>query len=91
MTRERLPNRRSNETFEFTHEGHQYRATTSRFADGRLAEVFLDVGKVGSAAQENGDIAAILASLALQHGVPEILVRHAVLGPIRAALDRATA
>jgi hypothetical protein len=56
--RERLPDRRYCESFVFQHEGHNYRATASRFDDGRLAELFLDVpGKYGTALQANASTA----------------------------------
>ena len=45
MNRSLLPNRRNSELVSFQHEGIAYRASVSRFADGRLGEVFLDGGK----------------------------------------------
>jgi hypothetical protein len=39
--RERLPNRRIGETFEFEVAGLRYTATVGRFSDGRLGETFL--------------------------------------------------
>jgi len=85
--RERLPNRRANSSFGFEFEGHHYRATAGRFADGRLAEIFLDTGKLGTPLQSSADNAAILASLALQHGVGVDVLRHSVTGPILIALS----
>jgi ribonucleoside-diphosphate reductase alpha chain len=86
--RERLPNRRGNISFGFEFEGHQYRATAGRFADGRLAEIFLHVpGKLGTPMQANADNVAVLTSLALQHGVAPDDIRHSVTGPIAVALD----
>jgi hypothetical protein len=38
--RERLPNRRHSETFEIEVGGVKYRATFSKFSDGRAAEGF---------------------------------------------------
>jgi len=46
--RERLPNRRASLTFEIMAGGLNYRATVSRFDDGRVAEIFLTNHKVGS-------------------------------------------
>jgi len=87
--RERLPNRRANYSFSFEYEGHQYRATAGRFADGRLAEIFLHVpGKLGTPMQANADNVAILASLALQHGVAPDATRHSATGPIAIALAK---
>ena len=85
--RERLPNRRASEVFSFRHENRVYTATISRFADGRLAEIFLNSGKAGSDVQINAETSAILASLALQAGVPVQTIRHAVKGPVGAALE----
>jgi hypothetical protein len=84
--RERLPNRRANSSFSFEFEGHRYRATAGRFADGRLAEIFLHTGKLGTPLQSSADNAAILASIALQHGVKPEVIRHSVTGPIAIAL-----
>jgi hypothetical protein len=86
--RERLPDRRGNVSFSFEHEGHEYRATAGRFADGRLAEIFLHApGKLGTPLQSNADTAAILASLLLQHGVDPDVIRHSITGPIAIALQ----
>ena len=86
--RERLPNRRGSLSFSFEHEGHEYRATAGRFADGRLAEIFLHApGKLGTPLQANADTAAILASLLLQHGVDPDIIRHSITGPIAVALQ----
>src|SRR5260370_35181233 len=85
--RERLPNRRANSSFSFEFEGHRYRATAGRFADGRLAEIFLHVpGKLGTPLQSNADNVAILTSLALQHGIAPNVIRHSAPGPIAIAL-----
>ena len=87
VMRERLKDRRDNFSFGFEFEGFAYRATASRFGDGRLAEIFLDVpGKLGTPLQANANTAAILASLLLQHGVAPEHIRHSVAGPIAIAL-----
>jgi hypothetical protein len=85
--RRRLPNRRANETYIFELDGHKYRASAGRFPNGDLAEIFLDVAKAGTPLQLNAECAAILTSLALQHGVPSETIRRAVNGPIAIALD----
>ncbi len=46
--RERLPNRRASETFAVEVGGRRYRATISRYADGRIGEIFLSNNKAGS-------------------------------------------
>jgi hypothetical protein len=85
--REHLPNRRDNFSFSFEFEQHRYRATAGHFPDGRLAEIFLDTEKAGTPLQQNAETSAILASLALQHGVHVDTVRHSVRGPISVALN----
>ena len=85
--RQRLPNRRANSSFSFEYEGHQYRATAARFANNRLAEIFIDTGKMGTPLQANAQTAAILTSLLLQHGVNPEVIRHSIAGPIAIALQ----
>lgn len=95
MNRERLPNRRRHLVFEIEHGGQCYTAGVGHFADGRPAELFLTAAKVGTAADANARDAAVLLSLALQHGCPIETARHAILrnadgspaGPIGAVLD----
>jgi ribonucleoside-diphosphate reductase alpha chain len=96
LMRERLPSRRGCETFEITVGGLVYRATVARYADGRLAEIFLSNHKYGSATDVAARDSAVLCSLALQHGVTLSTIRHAILrdadgtasGPLGAALDQ---
>src|SRR5260370_42611610 len=95
MSRERLPNRRSAETFAVEAGGLRYRATIGRYADGRLAEIFLVNHKAGSQAGIMAADAAVVASIALQYGVPVDVIRHALMrdprgkpsGPLGAVLD----
>jgi hypothetical protein len=87
--RERLPNRRPSFAFSFEHEGHRYCATASRFDDGRLAEIFLDTGKINTPLQQNAETSALLVSLLLQHGVNVTTIRHSIEGPIAVAIDMA--
>jgi hypothetical protein len=95
--RRRLPNRRLCETFEFESQGLKFTASISRFADGgHLAEIFLQNHKAGSMAGINAQDAAVVCSLALQHGVPLDVIRKALMrdsngrasGPLAAALDK---
>jgi hypothetical protein len=51
--RQRLSNRRFCETFELEIAGLRYTATVGRFADGRVAEIFLSNHKSNSAADTN--------------------------------------
>src|SRR5580700_2158140 len=93
--RERLANRRLSETFAFTCGVFAYVATVSFFADGRLAEIFLGNGKAGSATDSAAKDSAVVASIALQHGIPVDVIRRALLrdargqasSPLGAALD----
>jgi hypothetical protein len=98
MIRHRLPDRRRGETFTFEHDGISYRANVSRFADGRLAEIFLNGGKKpNTAVAVIGHDLAVTASLALQHGCPVGTLRKALLrlsngsaaGPLGRLLDLA--
>jgi hypothetical protein len=76
--RNRLPNRREHETMEFDHQGFRYTAGLGRFGDGRLAEVFLNASKTGTALDVAARDSAIVASLALQYGAPPETLRHAL-------------
>jgi hypothetical protein len=93
--RERLPNRRSSETFAFECAGLRYTATVSRYDDGRLAEVFLTNHKNNSGADTAARDAAITFSIAVQHGANPETIRRALCrdargnasGPLGTALD----
>jgi hypothetical protein len=77
--RERLPNRRACETFRFEVGGLHYHATVSRFADGRVGEIFIGNHKIGSQSDTTARDAALAASLALQHGCTLDVLRGALL------------
>jgi hypothetical protein len=93
--RSRLPNRRPSETFALDCNGLSYLATVSRFHDGRLAEIFISNAKCGSHSDAAAKDAAVVTSIALQHGVSVDVIRHALLrdshgrasSPLGAALD----
>jgi hypothetical protein len=93
--RERLPNRRLSETFDFECAGLRYTCTVGRFRDGRIAEIFLGNHKTNSSADTNARDSAIVASLALQHGADIEVIRNALCrdghgrasGPLGSALD----
>ncbi len=95
MSRARLPNRRSHELLDFEHCDIRYTAGVGRFEDGRLAEIFLNTGKLGTAVDINARDAAVAASLLLQHGCPVETLRRALTsnadgsasGPLARALD----
>ena len=77
--RQRLPNRRASETFAVECAGLNYTATISRFADGRLAEVFLTNHRATSDAGTAASDSAVLCSIALQYGVPVDVLRKALM------------
>jgi len=95
MTRQCLPNRRQHELLTFEHEGIRYTAGVGRFADGDLAEIFLNAAKRGTAVDVNARDAAVAVSLLLQHGCPvdtlcRALTRNSdgsASGPLARALD----
>ena len=85
VNRERLPNRRASESFAIECERIGYAVTISRFRDGRLAEIFLSSAKAGSASDAAAKDAAVVCSIALQHGVPAAAIRHALLRNVQGA------
>jgi ribonucleoside-diphosphate reductase alpha chain len=93
--RQRLANRRPAESFEIECGGQAFTATVGYFPSGELAELFLSNGKVGSDADTAARDSAVVASIALQHGVPLDTIRRALCrdvhgratGPLGAALD----
>jgi hypothetical protein len=76
--RQILSNRRKSELVSFEHEGLKFHGSASRYADGRLAEVFLDLAKPGGSAGIAARDAAVAASLALQYGCPPDTLRKAL-------------
>jgi hypothetical protein len=91
--RQQLRNRRPHWLYRFECDGQSYTGGIGRFDDGRVAEIFINGAKVGSAAEANAQDAAIVASLALQHGCPLETIHHALVrgggsaGPLAALLD----
>ena len=77
--RELLPNRRPSTTFELAVGNLNYTCSVSRFADGRVAELFLQNHKAGSQADANARDSAVTASLALQFGCSLETLRGAML------------
>ncbi|HYU11032.1 MAG TPA: vitamin B12-dependent ribonucleotide reductase [Stellaceae bacterium] len=68
--RRRLPNRRKGYTQKAIVGGHKVYLRTGEWEDGRLAEVFIDMHKEGSAFRSLMNNFAIGISLGLQYGVP---------------------
>ena len=94
--RERLPGRRASLLFDFESMGMRFTASVSRYPDGRIAELFCDNHKAGSAIGTLVRDSAIIFSFAVQHGVDRDAIRRPLgrdgngraLGPIAEALDR---
>jgi hypothetical protein len=96
IVRQRLPDRREHKVIKFTTvDGFRYTAGLGYFDDGRLAEIFLNAEKIGTAIETAARDSAVVASLALQHGVPVDTIRHALTrngngeasGPLGTLLD----
>ena len=77
-SRNRMEDRRAHWLYRFECDGQSYTGGIGRFEDGRIAEIFINGTKVGTAAETNAQDAAIVASLALQHGCPLETIRHAL-------------
>ena len=76
--RERLPNRRAHTLLNIEASGFRYVAGVGHYDDGRLAEIFLNAEKGGTAIETAARDSAVVASLALQHGVPPETIRRAL-------------
>jgi hypothetical protein len=95
MTRRPLPNRRDCSTFSIEASGMAYTISVGKFPDGSLAEIFIASNKQGSHADTAARDSAVVASIALQYGVPLEVLRKALLrnshgvacGPLGRALD----
>jgi len=93
--RERLPNRRAHTLLNIEAGGFRYVAGVGHYDDGRLAEIFLNAKKGGTAIDDAARDSAVVASLALQHGVDPDTLRHALMrngsgeasGPLGVLLD----
>src|SRR5579871_5283757 len=81
--RNRLPNKRPAETIAFERDNLHYRATFGFFPDGSVGEVFLNATPSNSLLDVLASDAAILASLALQHGCPLDVITHALKRDVR--------
>lgn len=84
MAREKLPNRRSTENFEFIHPASSgaeiiYSASVGYYGDGRVGEVFLSSGRTGTDVDLATRDSAIAFSLALQFGCPMDVIAPAFL------------
>jgi hypothetical protein len=97
--RRRLPNRRACLSIAFEKNGQRFTASYGFFADGTLAEIFLNNLKAGNDVDTSVRDAAIACSFALQHGVDLDALRNALsrdgggkpIGVLGEALDRIAA
>ncbi len=76
--RQRLPNRRENETVDLVFDGHRYHVTVGFALDGQPREVFCHGGKVGSGMDLILDDACVALSLLLQHGIDPQGLAHSM-------------
>jgi hypothetical protein len=76
--RQPLPQRRAAETFDLTFWSQPLSVTIGFHPDGTPGEVFIDGGKSGQDAESRARDAAVVLSLALQHGTPIETIRHAI-------------
>jgi hypothetical protein len=96
LRRERLPNRRPAISTSFERDGAWFEMTAGFYPDGRPGEIFLNADRANSLLDFLMSDAAILASLALQHGCTLETIAHALkrdargvaASPIGAAVDR---
>ena len=65
-----LPQRRPAVTFNLRFWNQPFTVTVGFYPDGTAGEVFIDGGKTGQDIQSTARDAAVVLSLALQHGVP---------------------
>jgi hypothetical protein len=77
--RERLPQRRRSVTFNFECAALRYTATVGFYSNGQIGEIFLGNHRADSHADACAKDSAILASVALQYGVPLDVLRRALL------------
>jgi hypothetical protein len=73
-----LPQRRPALTFTVIHWNQPFSVTAGFFEDGRLGEVFVDARKSGGDVEAIARDAAVVISLALQHGAPVESIQHAL-------------
>src|SRR6476620_4399082 len=78
MIRRTLPQRRAAETFDMRFWNQLFTVTVGFYPDGTPGEVFIDGCKTGNDIESIARDAAVLLSLALEHGVPPETIRHAV-------------
>jgi len=76
--RERLPDRRPNQTRVIRWAGSEFSVSIGFWLDGRPGEVFADGPRTGSAMQALLADACVVVSLALQHGIEPSALAHSL-------------
>ncbi len=95
VIRRRLPNRRPHTVLTIEAGGFRYLAGVGHYDDGRLAEIFLNAEKGGTAIEDAARDSAVVDSIPLQHDVDPNTLRHALMcnssgrapGPLGVLLD----
>jgi ribonucleoside-diphosphate reductase alpha chain len=95
MSRQPLPNRREQQLIDFDFEGRRFTVAFGQYSDGRIGEVFLDCDRPDSLSGALARDAAVLTSLAIQHGAAISTIKKALTrnsdgraaGPLGGALD----
>jgi hypothetical protein len=78
MTRRVLSQRRASETFDLRFWNQNFTVTAGFFDDGTVGKVFVDSRKTGGDVEAIARDAAVVVSLALQHGAAVETLRHAI-------------
>lgn len=73
-----LPQRRQQMTVSTVHKQQRFEVSFGLFDDGTPAEVFISATKPGGDFHSLANDAAVVLSLALQHGVPLLTIRNAM-------------
>ncbi len=79
LTRNVLPTRRANETWDFTFNGIRYTVGVGYYENGDVGEIFTDVpGKSGTLSEVTARDLAVALSIAIQYGAPIEVLRNAM-------------
>jgi hypothetical protein len=78
MIRRTLPQRRASETFDLRFWNQSFTVSVGFFDDGTPGEVFVNSHKSGGDVEAIARDAAVVISLALQHGAAAETLRHAI-------------
>ena len=73
-----LPQRRASETFDLRFWSQSFTVSVGFYPDGTPGEVFVDARKTGGDVETIAKDAAVVISLALQHGAAVETLRHAI-------------